>query len=129
MAIGLAARSPDQSKSDALEQLVLVCLDNLASLAHDRGEGPRAARLLDAAGLLRSADPTEESAELTPREWQVAALIARGYANRQIARELVVSERTVDTHVSHILRKLELTSRSQIAAWVVERQGRFRWLR
>jgi signal transduction histidine kinase/DNA-binding CsgD family transcriptional regulator len=61
-------------------------------------------------------------AELTQREREVACLVARGRSNRQIARELIVSERTVDTHVSHILHKLELTSRAQIAVWVVERQ-------
>jgi non-specific serine/threonine protein kinase len=55
-------------------------------------------------------------------------LVARGCSNRRIALELVVSERTVDTHVSHILHKLQLTSRAQIAAWVVERQPRFRVL-
>jgi signal transduction histidine kinase/DNA-binding CsgD family transcriptional regulator len=64
-------------------------------------------------------DPLEE---LSQREREVACLVARGCSNRQIAAELIVSERTVDTHVSHILRKLELTSRAQIAVWVVERQ-------
>jgi signal transduction histidine kinase/DNA-binding CsgD family transcriptional regulator len=66
-----------------------------------------------------AADPLEE---LTQRERQVAGLVARGHSNRQIGRELIVSERTVDSHVSNILRKLELTCRSQIAVWVVERQ-------
>jgi len=59
---------------------------------------------------------------LTPRELQVATLVARGLTNRQIAAELVVSERTADVHVSNILGKLQLTSRAQIAAWVVGRQ-------
>ena len=113
---------------EALEQLVLVCLENLATLAQDHGEGRRAARLLDAAGLLRCEPDAVNSDELTQREWQVAFLVARGYSNRQIALELVVSERTVDTHVSHILHKLDLTTRAQIAAWVVERQPRFRVL-
>ena len=62
---------------------------------------------------------------LSAREWEVAVLVTRGCSNRQIADELVVSERTVDTHVSHILHKLCLNSRAQIAAWVVlERQRR-----
>jgi signal transduction histidine kinase/DNA-binding CsgD family transcriptional regulator len=64
----------------------------------------------------------DSEVELTQREREVACLVARGCSNRQIARELIVSERTVDTHVSHILRKLELTSRAQIAVWVVERR-------
>jgi serine/threonine-protein kinase PknK len=58
----------------------------------------------------------------------VALLVAHGHFNRQIADRLVVSERSVDTHVSHILRKLELVSRAQIAAWVVEQQPRFKAL-
>jgi DNA-binding NarL/FixJ family response regulator len=56
---------------------------------------------------------------LSAREWEVAVLVTRGCSNRQIADELVVSERTVDTHVSHILHKLHISSRAQIAAWVV----------
>lgn len=118
----------DPPDPEALEELVLLCLENLASLAQDHGQGQRAARLLDAAGLLRSEPEAIISGELTQRERQVANLVARGCSNRQIALELVVSERTVDTHVSHILHKLELTSRAQIAAWVVERQPRVRVL-
>jgi DNA-binding NarL/FixJ family response regulator len=118
----------DHLDPEALEQLVLVCLENLASLAHDHGHGRRAERLLDAVGILRHEAETVTSGELTQRERQVALLVARGRSNRGIALELILSERTVDTHVSHILRKLELTSRAQIAAWVVERQPRFRLL-
>ncbi|WP_030434925.1 response regulator transcription factor [Actinoplanes subtropicus] len=55
---------------------------------------------------------------LTPRERQVVALVARGLTNREIATELVVSRRTVETHVQNSLRKLALTSRAEIAAWV-----------
>ncbi len=54
---------------------------------------------------------------LSPREGQVAELIAHGLSNREIANTLVVSERTVDTHVHRILNKLGFASRSQIAAW------------
>lgn len=118
----------DPPDPEALEELVRFCLENLASLAQDHGQGVRAARLLDAAGLLRCEPEPVLSGDLTQRERQVANLVARGYSNRQIALELIVSERTVDTHVSHILHKLELTSRSQIAAWVVEHQPRFRVL-
>ncbi len=57
---------------------------------------------------------------LTAREREVAALIARGQTNRAIAARLVISERTADTHVQHILNKLGLDSRAQIAAWVME---------
>ncbi len=57
---------------------------------------------------------------LTPREREVAALIARGLTNRQIAEALVISERTASTHVTHILNRLGFTTRAQVAAWAVE---------
>ena len=57
---------------------------------------------------------------LTPRERDVALLVARGLTNRQIASELSISERTSASHVSNILKKLGLKSRAQIAAWATE---------
>ena len=119
----------DTLAPEALEELVLVCLEGLATMAQSHGQRSRASRLLEAVSLLRQ-DPSVQSdgCELTPREWEVAMLVARGQFNRQIADALVVSERTVDTHVSHILHKLHLVSRAQIAAWVVGRQGRFKLL-
>lgn len=65
----------------------------------------------DAAGTKRS--------PLTRREAEVATLVAAGKTNREIAATLVISERTADNHVQHILNKLGFTSRSQIAAWAV----------
>jgi two-component system response regulator DevR len=58
--------------------------------------------------------------ELTEREREVLALIARGYTNRQIAATLYVSEKTARNHVSHILEKLGLARRSEAAAYAVE---------
>lgn len=58
--------------------------------------------------------------ELTGREREVAALIAQGYSNADIAHALVLSERTVETHVRNSLAKLGFASRAQIAAWAVE---------
>ncbi len=59
---------------------------------------------------------------LTRREREVAPLVAAGMSNRQIAEQLYVSERTVETHVQNILMKLGFGSRSQVAVWAV-RQG------
>ena len=55
---------------------------------------------------------------LTPREHEVAGLVARGLTNRQIAAQLVIAEGTAERHVGNILAKLDVGSRSQIAAWV-----------
>ena len=70
---------------------------------------------------MRSADPTPPlDAALTPREAEVLALLARGYTNRQIAQELVISERTAANHVEHILTKLGVGSRTAAAAYAFE---------
>jgi|KBSSwiStaDraftv2_1062776.scaffolds.fasta_scaffold45953_1 non-specific serine/threonine protein kinase len=65
--------------------------------------------------------PTSES-NLSAREMEVAQLVAQGLTNREIAAELVLSSRTIDSHVQHILTKLDFNTRSQIAGWVVGRQ-------
>jgi DNA-binding NarL/FixJ family response regulator len=59
------------------------------------------------------------AAELTPRELDVVGLVGEGKANKEIARHLGIGERTARTHVSNILRKLGLTSRTQLALWAV----------
>jgi len=56
---------------------------------------------------------------LTPREREIAELIARGLSNKEIASTLVIALRTAEAHVAHILTKLGFTSRVQIASWVV----------
>jgi DNA-binding CsgD family transcriptional regulator len=59
-------------------------------------------------------------AALSSREKEVAALVARGLSNRQIASKLFISKRTVDHHVAKILKKLSLSSREQVASWLSE---------
>ena len=72
--------------------------------------------------------PLSDGAPLTPRELQVARLIAGGRSNKEIAAELVISQRTAENHVEHILTKLGFTSRAKVAAWVAasqpDREGR-----
>ena len=60
---------------------------------------------------------------LSPRELEVARLVARGLTNKQIGQTLYVSERTAENHVQHILTKLGLRNRSQIAAWASGEHG------
>lgn len=59
---------------------------------------------------------------LTPREQEVLRHLARGYAYKEIARQLGISVKTVETHVSSVLRKLQLSSRHELARWATERR-------
>jgi non-specific serine/threonine protein kinase len=60
---------------------------------------------------------------LTPREEEVSLLVSRGLTNRQIASELFISEHTVANHIAKILKKLALSSRSHLSAWVAAERG------
>jgi DNA-binding NarL/FixJ family response regulator len=66
------------------------------------------------------ADPQLE--QLSPREREVMRLIARGYTYKEIARQLALSVKTVETHVSAVLRKLQLSSRHELTRWATERR-------
>jgi two-component system, NarL family, response regulator LiaR len=72
---------------------------------------------------LRRPRPTDPLQPLSPREREVLDLIARGYSNRQIARELIIGEQTVKTHVSNILTKLDLQDRVQAAIFALRQQA------
>jgi DNA-binding NarL/FixJ family response regulator len=63
------------------------------------------------------AEQLDDAPRLTRREREIANLIGEGLTNREIASRLYVSERTAQNHVHHILTKLDLTNRSQIAVW------------
>jgi DNA-binding NarL/FixJ family response regulator len=71
---------------------------------------------------LQHTETDRRASELTSRELDVLRLVAAGKPNKQIAAELAISERTARTHVSRILRKLRLSSRTQAALWAV-REG------
>jgi DNA-binding CsgD family transcriptional regulator len=78
---------------------------------------PLAARAADLAARLRAGG----GGPLSRREAEIAELVARGLTNRQIGAAAHISERTVETHVQHVLAKLGLANRSQVAAWVTRR--------
>jgi DNA-binding NarL/FixJ family response regulator len=68
-------------------------------------------------------DPVDEELDaLSPREREVMRLIARGYTYREVARELVLSVKTIETHVSAVLRKLQLSNRHELARWAAARR-------
>jgi len=80
--------------------------------------------VLDAFGAVagESASSAEELDRLSAREQEVMRLIARGYAYKEVAAELFISIKTVETHVSAVLRKLQLSSRHELTAWALERK-------
>lgn len=67
------------------------------------------------------AEQDDELDRLTPREQEVMRLIARGYTYKEVAAELYLSVKTVETHVSAVLRKLQLSDRRELARWAVGR--------
>jgi DNA-binding NarL/FixJ family response regulator len=107
------------SKEELLEAIALVA-------DGDAVFSPRLAGfVLDAFASIPDAravhfDP--ELDQLTARERDVLRLIARGYAYKEIARELFISVKTVETHVSAVLRKLQLSNRHQLTRWAMERR-------
>jgi DNA-binding NarL/FixJ family response regulator len=79
--------------------------------------------VLDAfAGQMTEAEVDPELDQLTTREREVLRLIARGYLYKEIALELSISPKTVEAHVSAVLRKLQLSNRHELSRWAVERR-------
>jgi DNA-binding CsgD family transcriptional regulator len=108
-----------QGDLDAARDQVRAAEPHLA-----RWAGWRVAELTGLRGRLGLADPVTAGAgdqALTPRAREVAVLLAEGLTNAELARRLYISPRTAAVHVSNILNKLNLESRTQIAAWVKSR--------
>ena len=117
--------------AEARYHLATVLLARNGPGDHDRAEpiARDADRLVKALGIAAYAHRTgalvahfdggRRAPALSPREAEVAKLVAEGLTNRQIAERLVISGRTAQNHVQHILTKLGFTTRSQIAAWSV----------
>jgi DNA-binding NarL/FixJ family response regulator len=79
--------------------------------------------VLDAfAGSIEVAQVDEDLDRLTDREREVMRLIARGYAYKEVASTLFISVKTVETHVSSVLRKLQLSSRHELTRWATDRR-------
>jgi DNA-binding NarL/FixJ family response regulator len=78
--------------------------------------------VLDAFAESMPAPADPELDQLTPREKEVLRQIARGYSYKQVASRLSISVKTVETHVSAVLRKLQLSSRHELARWATNRR-------
>jgi DNA-binding NarL/FixJ family response regulator len=77
--------------------------------------------VLDAFASIPVAEVDEDLAGLTPREREVLQHVARGYTYKEIAERLHISVKTVETHVSAVLRKLQLDNRHQLSRWAADR--------
>jgi DNA-binding CsgD family transcriptional regulator len=117
------ARHDEAASAVAAGRAIVAALAASVPDAGLREEFATRAGALFPPGPARARRPPGAAAadELTRRERDVAALLTRGKSNREIADELFISEWTVATHVRNILAKLDFTSRTQIAAWAIER--------
>ncbi|MDR2896897.1 MAG: response regulator transcription factor [Propionibacteriaceae bacterium] len=100
-------------------------VDAIARVAEgDAVFSPRLAGfVLDAfSGSIEVASVDEDLDRLSAREQEVLRLIARGYSYREVARELFISIKTVETHVSSVLRKLQLSNRHELTRWATDRK-------
>jgi DNA-binding NarL/FixJ family response regulator len=79
--------------------------------------------VLDAFAItVPASEPDAEYEQLSPREREVMRLIARGYAYKEVAAELNLSVKTIETHVSAVLRKLQLSNRRELTRWAEQRR-------
>jgi len=125
----VAARPPDteQARNSAVERTLARALgpEDADRLIHAGWTMPvqQATDLaLAVASDAAPADPDRaDPVPLTPRERQVAALVASGRTNRQIGRVLGISEKTAEVHLHHVMSKLDVRSRAEVAAWAVTR--------
>ena len=112
----LRAAIGDHRFEAAFAQAAAYPLDQAVALA--LGRDPARASAAPAS----EAHPTIPGG-LTRREWEIAHLLAEGLSNKEIAARLVISPRTAEAHVEHILTKLGFTSRTQVSRWAIDQHG------
>jgi len=126
------------AQMEALCARAAALASQAAALTHEAAQLRAAAestlRLLPGAnGKHLQAVPLAQGSPLSARQLEVADLVAAGLSNRQIGERLVVTERTVETHLERIFARLEIQSRAQLARWVTEHElldhGSRSWLR
>ena len=123
----VAARQPDteQARTSAVERVLARALgpqdaDTLMNAGRTMPAQQAADLAMAVASGTAPGDPDRSpQVPLTPRERQVAALVASGRTNRQIGRVLGISEKTAEVHLHHVMSKLDARSRAEVAAWAV----------
>jgi non-specific serine/threonine protein kinase len=114
------------NERQCLDSWQATCRRALRRDAYDRAnQNGRASTLDQAISMVESLTPRVSTGDepvdgLSAREREVAILVARGLTNKQVAAKLVVSPGTVRSHVEHVLTKLDLHSRAQIAVWATQ---------
>jgi non-specific serine/threonine protein kinase len=98
-------------------------LDIEQALAEGIGDVPRSTAESEARAAPMRVESARANSPLTPREHEVAGLVAIGLSNRQIAERLVIAERTAETHIERIFSKLDIHSRSQLTRWIVQAES------
>jgi len=121
--LGCRAFVPKPFRPDHVSAVVGATIVGLRRAEHTQSRPDRSDAAPDGPASVATAHDG-----ITPRQWEVAVLIARGLSNVEIARQLTLTPGTVANHVENILRRLTLRSRTSIAVWAVER-GLYRSVR
>jgi DNA-binding CsgD family transcriptional regulator len=108
----------NEGRQMSIEQTAAYALETLDALDPTPTSATSPLPAGSAATGTRAA-PAGAAPRLTAREQEVAALVAQGLSNRQIADRLIITERTAENHIRHVLARLGFRSRAQIAAWAV----------
>jgi DNA-binding CsgD family transcriptional regulator len=112
----LVAASTQINRFDEREMRFMAAAAHWVALVANRVQDNES----NGAGHADTEDRARESKRLTARQREIALLVARGFSNNEIARELVVTPGTVANHIAQMLRRLDFASRTQIAVWAVE---------
>ena len=144
LAVDICTRSVERLRSVGDRQASAATLNNLANLSVELGAHDLARQHYEAsialytelgdttgrnlvlqhlAELEHDAGAEQPTDVLTPREHEVVCLVADGLGNRAIAERLYISERTVESHIAHVRRKLAVTSRTQLVRWVLDHRS------